>query len=662
MTNTTKIADEFGKKIGGSKRDLWKARGLMVEDLTDMNDAEMAKYVKKDNIWGKPDYQALKDEGLPVTVIYFRKLLRDSLAAKLTGNAEDYISVITNIRDEAEAIRSNAGVEAFFNRVIVGNGYAYKNGGWSYHLSDAFRNAGGSKTFKVAANVQISSLERDIRKKQFLYDEDDKILANYGFYPKNIFTVSDEYKVEGGVWLKTSYMGFAVYGLTKEAFESLPDDAYIAVSGGHRYIGTAESEAVLKDRILQASKALKAAMPEEEKEEKGRKTRFVPKQLEGIVRTGGEDVRNGRDITGEDYLSRFHFYGGEMGNWMNQNDRQASLNMGYEAFHDLAKALNIPEGKIAVDESLSIAFGARGSGNALAHYEPLRQVINLTKMNGAGSLAHEYGHALDDILSKKAGNKSFFTENLRNAPQSVKDLVSLMKYKNVTKEVVFSDEDRKKAMEKAMKNLSYYLDNEFYRVDDAGKKELEAFKEELLNLKPGDMDAFGRKYHAEMESEYKSYAIAHACTEYLSDLKKRSVKRAQKLKKDSENAVRYYISDIFSALTKPEKEMKEMRDMTDFYRSSKMFDAMNAKEDKGYWASDVEMLARAFACYVKDKLKEQGIRNDYLCGHADSAVSMNMDGEIVRAYPYGEERVMINAAMDKVMDDFRGIILKETAA
>lgn len=55
---------------------------------------------------------------------------------------------------------------------------------------------------------------------------------------------------------------------------------------------------------------------------------------------------------------------------------------------------------------LSIAFGARGSGNAMAHYEPLRQVINLTKTKGAGSLAHEYGHAIDYIIGSKVNKNS----------------------------------------------------------------------------------------------------------------------------------------------------------------------------------------------------------------------------------------------------------------
>lgn len=50
--------EDFGEKIGGAKKDLWKDRGLYVDDLSGMNEREAEKFVKKDNIWKKPDYQA----------------------------------------------------------------------------------------------------------------------------------------------------------------------------------------------------------------------------------------------------------------------------------------------------------------------------------------------------------------------------------------------------------------------------------------------------------------------------------------------------------------------------------------------------------------------------------------------------------------------------
>lgn len=53
--------------------------------------------------------------------------------------------------------------------------------------------------------------------------------------------------------------------------------------------------------------------------------------------------------------------------------------------------------------------------------------------------------------------------------------------------------------------------------------------------------------------------------------------------------------------------------------------------------------ARAFACYVMDKLGEDC--NDYLARHAESA-----KGEAWKAYPVGEERERINKAFDALFE------------
>lgn len=56
--------EDYGEKIGGAKKDLWKQRGLMVSDFKKMNDRESEKYVTKDNIWQKPDYMQLVQNGI----------------------------------------------------------------------------------------------------------------------------------------------------------------------------------------------------------------------------------------------------------------------------------------------------------------------------------------------------------------------------------------------------------------------------------------------------------------------------------------------------------------------------------------------------------------------------------------------------------------------
>ena len=113
-----------------------------------------------------------------------------------------------------------------------------------------------------------------------------------------------------------------------------------------------------------------------------------------IERTG-EDVRNGRDIDSSDFLTDFGFRGVEFGNWVASDERQKSTNLAYEALHDLASTLGIPPRALSLGGQLGLAFGARGSGRAAAHYEPGKLVINLTKLSGAGTLAHEWGHAFD---------------------------------------------------------------------------------------------------------------------------------------------------------------------------------------------------------------------------------------------------------------------------
>ena len=57
--NSTLIND-FGKKIGGARKDTWKGRGLSLSDLYEMTAEEKKVFVKKDNVWEKPDWTSLE--------------------------------------------------------------------------------------------------------------------------------------------------------------------------------------------------------------------------------------------------------------------------------------------------------------------------------------------------------------------------------------------------------------------------------------------------------------------------------------------------------------------------------------------------------------------------------------------------------------------------
>ena len=40
--------NDFGEKIGGAKKDLWKERNMIFEDTIEMTEAEKRKYVKRE--------------------------------------------------------------------------------------------------------------------------------------------------------------------------------------------------------------------------------------------------------------------------------------------------------------------------------------------------------------------------------------------------------------------------------------------------------------------------------------------------------------------------------------------------------------------------------------------------------------------------------------
>jgi hypothetical protein len=275
---------------------------------------------------------------------------------------------------------------------------------------------------------------------------------------------------------------------------------------------------------------------------KPRKTslKIIPPQLTHVVREGYEH-RQGRNVTGDDYLRVFGFKGGEFGNWTNQNDRQVSLNYGYDALLDLACLLKCTPQSLSLNNTLSIAFGSRGVANARAHYEPLRKVINLTKLNGSGSLAHEAWHALDDFLGEHFG--------FRNT------LLSASSFSNRTVG-------------------PYWLVGE-------------AFKN-LLNIV--------RTKSVEVDGAYRSSIRA-----------------------------------------------------SEYQRNAELIDSLTSSTGRSYWAKPEELLARAFSCYVQDRL---GIRSDYLEGGNTNA-EYGLQDPRIKPFPEGEERQSINKAFDRLFEAIR---------
>lgn len=119
-------------------------------------------------------------------------------------------------------------------------------------------------------------------------------------------------------------------------------------------------------------------------------------QRDAVKRTG-EDYRKGVDVTGDDFLKTFMYSGVEFGNWTNQAERQKHLNFAYDSMMDFSRVMGWEPATLSLGGRLGLCIGSRGRGGsraALAHFEPANMAINLTRMRGDGSLAHEYFHAV----------------------------------------------------------------------------------------------------------------------------------------------------------------------------------------------------------------------------------------------------------------------------
>ncbi|MBQ5507858.1 MAG: hypothetical protein IIT85_12125, partial [Prevotella sp.] len=131
----------------------------------------------------------------------------------------------------------------------------------------------------------------------------------------------------------------------------------------------------------------------------------------------GKDWREGRDVSATELMNKFGFRGVEFGNYVTQKERQRLINECYDAFMDMADVLGVSPKALSLNGNLGMAIGARGIGGAVAHYEPAKNVINLTKKNGWGALAHEWWHSLDYYFGQwekaKPATASYFKEGVR---------------------------------------------------------------------------------------------------------------------------------------------------------------------------------------------------------------------------------------------------------
>lgn len=329
----------------------------------------------------------------------------------------------------------------------------------------------------------------------------------------------------------------------------------------------------------------------------------------------------------EDVQALFNFKSIEFGNYVNDKDAELHLTNASAALQDLAMLLNVPNEALSEQGSLSLGFGSRGSGNALAHYERGYHIINLTKKKGGlGVLAHEWLHSFDNYLGGlliKDSGKEF---------PMLSEHISLI-----------SQEEVKYALMDLFEAIKEGSAIEYLELDSAYVQNVRITAKDISRYYAVECDfedymqGFVEDYYLKKEQKLRS------C---VSPLYKETVR------KKFERAFKTTLKNEAAVLSACHfKETGEMITLIPYPTQFSQLYLNSIRTDKGkigkYWSSDVELLARTFESYVMTKLNESNWKNDYLVAGLEYV------------YPTGDELVKINEYMEQFIELVKPYLLNE---
>ena len=406
----------------------------------------------------------------------------------------------------------------------------------------------------------------------------------------------------------------------------------------------------------------------------------------------GPSRRTG-DVDGQAFMDTFGFRGVEFGNWNNQADRQALMNDAFDGLMDLADVLGVPPKALALNGDLALAFGARGQGlsGARAHYEPGRAVMNLTKMNGAGALAHEWFHALDHYFGRQdgkasaewkveadgtrtlqaqdaesnmvssgfSGSRSGVRQEVRDAYRSLMETLALKaeQYVEDTQRadnfVATSRKDVADRLAKIRAELARQLDPKYYKRHNqpATAEQLAEFDALAQKIENGESVEIDWRNIASSKSRMGTRWTNDAL-EAMSVIHK-AVRGRTGFDGTNQNGVLDQLRGDMSRYSQRLKMLADAQGSTEKSRQVPTDFAMDARSlDQGrgtdYWTTPHEMVARAFQGYVEDKVAAAGGASPFL-NYGPENVGILTPWGAKRPFPAGQERVAINQALDKLV-------------
>jgi hypothetical protein len=487
----------------------------------------------------------------------------------------------------------------------------------------------------------------------------------------------------GGAWLAGS-MCYGVLSLDKEGKE-VPVDRI-----GYSISNTTPRKFATREEATAALQTAIEAKLSARKQDAIAKRKAIKDRAEGAeaaadptqsAQTGGATERNwiepGQTVTGPQYLKEFGFRGGEFGHWVDQAERQKVLDLGYNALRDLADITGLPpialaHGRVLADGSLdkhplAIGFGSRGKGGlkaAAAHFEDVYNVINLTKPHGAGSLGHEWSHGWDFAAAKLAAELSRKQSGTMRAGITVTHDPDVSSGEDVNRHVNFLSDHKVTVALREGEALSpeeqalVALNDAMHGIAATQSTDQQIHAERarhaqsqtsgysswmqgaISNWKANNPNATPERQQwfvdrmAELTKPVFAGEVSYSQLDALAEFLQANLKGEKKqIITQLTVSWPHCVTNAIKRCSDPIIHDSERKSIpSEYAKACRKLDGGK----KPYYATRVEMFARAFEAWAQDRLTAEGRTSNFL-------VRATKSGE---AYPQGEERKRTNALVD----------------
>lgn len=399
----TQPIEDFGEKIEGARKDY--ASKMAAAKEQDVAAVPLSKS------WPEPNYQKMLDDGVQAETVALVRALRDEVPTKpqKSWKLKGWVEMVKGLRDMASTLMESPAVASKVMEQLrsnITNNRLPRESKMILGRMELYQELGHNDSFKgVTFGSSFYSLYNG--KKDVTVWEVERLskATSFGNMPRTLATGSTREEALDNLRKALDKMPES----TKEG-RAVRFNIYRDRYSNDVFIGKKIGKDVVRMKTFDDDvKAARKYLEENQQalEDQLEKMKKIPNHRKATNSPRvGVNHRKGADVTPEAFAETFGFRGVQFGNYVEQGRRQQDLNEAYDGLMDLAGILDIPAKALSLNGELGLAFGARGKGGKTApkaHYEPGNIVINLTKKSGAGSLAHEWWHSLDNYFARGRG-------------------------------------------------------------------------------------------------------------------------------------------------------------------------------------------------------------------------------------------------------------------